>query len=139
MKGVAKDYERDAAAGCKLSGRSTHRAGTKRRRVIRSGADEMLELESAAEDETEERGLVNSTYHRQPRLQHVKEESWHGRWYGFSVDCQAMGVGTPNFDHAFPCICPYRPETRLLPAHPTTHKGKATRLWVTTTTIPQKA
>ena len=78
MKGVAKDYERDAAAGCKLSGRSTHRVGTKRRRVIRSGADEMLELENAAEDETEEGGLVNSTYHRRPRLQHTKKLSWHG-------------------------------------------------------------
>ena len=77
MKGVAADYERDAAAGCTLSGKSTHRAGTKRRRVVRSGADELLELESTAEDEIDEGGLVDSTHRRLPRLQRTRTKSWH--------------------------------------------------------------
>ena len=78
MKGVAADYERDAAAGCTLSGKSTYRVGTKRRRVIRSGADELLELESTAEDEIDEGDLVDSTHRRLPRLQHTRTELWHG-------------------------------------------------------------
>jgi len=70
LKGVAKDYNRDAAAGRKLSVQSSHRAGTKRRRVIKSGADELLDLEHAEHDKDDEGDLADSTHHRhRPRPQ----------------------------------------------------------------------
>ena len=64
LKGIAEDYDRNAAAGCKLSVQSSHRAGTKRRRVIKSGADELLDLERAEDDKDDEGDLADSTHHR---------------------------------------------------------------------------
>jgi ATP-binding cassette subfamily E protein 1 len=70
LKGVADDDQRDAAAaGWQLSSRSSRRAGTKRRRVIKSGADDMLELEGCAEeDENEDGDLLGKGHHRCHRL-----------------------------------------------------------------------
>jgi hypothetical protein len=68
LKGVTDDDKRDAAAGWQLSSRSSRRAGTKRRRVIKSGADDMLELEGAEEDENEEGDLRDKGHHRGHRL-----------------------------------------------------------------------
>jgi hypothetical protein len=68
LKGVTDDDQRDAAAaGWQLSSRSSRRAGTKRRRVIKSGADDMLELEGAEEDENEEGDLPGRGHHRGQR------------------------------------------------------------------------
>lgn len=68
MKGVTDDDQRDAAAaGWQLSSRSSRRAGTKRRRVIKSGADDMLELEGAEEDEDNEEGDLPGRGHHRDR------------------------------------------------------------------------
>jgi hypothetical protein len=63
LKGVTADDKRDAAAaGWQLSSRSSRRAGTKRRRVIKSGADDMLEFEGAEEDESEDGDLFGKDH-----------------------------------------------------------------------------
>jgi ATP-binding cassette, sub-family E, member 1 len=76
LKGVAEDYNRDAAAGRKLSVQSSHRAGTKRRRVIKSGADELLDLKRAEDDKDDEGDLADITHHPPPsRLQALERTS----------------------------------------------------------------
>lgn len=104
MKGVAGDYDRDAAAGCKLSDQPSHRAGTKRRRVIKSGADELLELEGAEEDEDDKGDSEDSTHHRHHDSSTRVPRSWAQAMVDFPVDCQAMGIDTnpsPPPSHAF--------------------------------------
>lgn len=139
MKGVAKDYDRDAAAGCKLSGQSSHRAGTKRRRVIKSGADELLELEGAEEDEADEGDSDDKTHHRRhdsrKRIRVAAQAAVHpqsiARQWASTTQAQSCFPGPPlSCSHA-----------RLLLPQFTQKKWRmhATRLWVMTMTIPQKA
>jgi ATP-binding cassette subfamily E protein 1 len=89
LKGVAKDYERDAAAGCKLSVQFSHRAGTKRRRVIKSGADELLDLEGAEDDKDDEGDLADRTHHRHHNSC-KRERSRYRRWWTY---CRLPGNG----------------------------------------------
>jgi len=90
LKGVTDDDKRDAAAGWQLSSRSSRRAGTKRRRVIKSGADDMLELEGGAEEDESEEGDLPGRGHY---LSHRLDMSGGDRSSGFpKVDCQAMGI-----------------------------------------------
>jgi hypothetical protein len=114
LKGVAKDYDRDAAADCKLSGQSSHRAGTKRRRVIKSGADELLELEGAEEDEDDNDNSVDSTPHRRHDFS-TQVKSWHRRWWPSAPIARQWASATKPI-HAFQsslivlvricCCCP---------------------------------
>jgi hypothetical protein len=99
LKGVAKDYDRDAAAGCKLSGQSSHRAGTKRRRVIKSGADELLELEGAEEDEDDKDDSVDSSHHRRHDFS-IRAKSWHRRWW-ISPPIARQWASATKLIHAF--------------------------------------
>lgn len=121
MKGVTDDDKRDAAAGWTLSSRSSRRAGTKRRRVIKSGADDMLELEGAEEDENEDGDLLGRERH--PSLpRHCPGSPWRRqRWCSPEVDCQAMGIDTAKSpDHpspVFPFLHSIRWQRLLRPAH----------------------
>jgi ATP-binding cassette subfamily E protein 1 len=99
LKGVAKDYDRDAAADCKLRGQSSHRAGTKRRRVIKSGADELLELEGAEEDEDDKDDSVDSSHHCRHDFS-TRRESWHRRWWIFPPIARQWASAT-KLIHAF--------------------------------------
>ena len=106
LKGVADDDKRDAAAaGWQLSSRSSRRAGTKRRRVIKSGADDMLELEGGAEeDENEDGDLLGRGRRRCHRLG-TRDEKWRQQWW--FVPSRSPGNGyrqqKPVFRSSIPC------------------------------------
>lgn len=80
--------------------------------MIKSGADELLELEGAEEDENDEGDPEDSTHHRRhdcdTRLTKVVAEAM----VGISAECQAMGIGN-QARSCFPVLL-YRPRTRLL-------------------------
>jgi len=118
LKGVTDDDKRDAAAGWQLSSRSSRRAGTKRRRVIKSGADDMLELEGAAEDEKEEGDLA-----RQTPPSRAPYRCANGGL--LQVDRQAMGIDNKSPDHS---------SSRFLHSI----RRHATMLWETTRDTPRR-
>jgi ATP-binding cassette subfamily E protein 1 len=140
LKGIAEDYDRNAAAGCKLSVQSSHRAGTKRRRVIKSGADELLDLVRAEDDKDDEGDLADSTHHRhghdfkaleqKPRLSAMV---YFPRRLPGNGHRHPSQVTLPNPSYVVPrrvCCCFSFTQNRRM---------HATRLWVMTTTILQKA
>lgn len=97
LKGIAEDYDRNAAAGCKLSVQSSHRAGTKRRRVIKSGADELLDLERAEDDKDDEGDLADTTHHRHGHdFKALEKKSQLQRWCIFPRRLPGNGHRHPS-------------------------------------------
>ena len=112
LKGITEDYDRNAAAGCKLSVQSSHRAGTKRRRVIKSGADELLDLERAEDDKDDEGDLADSTHHRRHDSS-IREKVEALAMVNFPPSTARQWASTPESSHASQTLlcCP---ETHLL-------------------------
>lgn len=115
MKGVAEDYFRDfAAAGCKLSSLSSRRAGTRRRRVIKSGADELLEMLEGAEEDEDEGDPVPSAHHR-GRDPDTRTRSWPKRWWRHSSIVRRW-ASTPIQASGVPLFLTCHLEARPMPA-----------------------
>jgi ATP-binding cassette subfamily E protein 1 len=137
LRGIAQDYDRDAAAGCNLSGQSSRRAGTKRRRVIKSGADELLDLEGAETDDNDDGDPVIYVHYRHHIL-NTRNKSWLKRWCNFQSTARQRASAIRKSSHASSPSMSFGDASAAVPVY-ANGALHATSLWATTTTNTTKA